>query len=115
MTIKSTVPSFASHPDSVLYRVRRDRGMSIEALSTRTSIHPDVLRYWERNNKYPTGETLRKVARVLQVKAGVLAGKKPFVPQQCDIRDPKALPSPTRPPEWFVAATKRIRTLFPIQ
>jgi ribosome-binding protein aMBF1 (putative translation factor) len=113
MSIKSTVPSFASHPDSMISKVRRDRGMTIESLSLRTCINPDVLRYWERNNRYPQGDTLRTLARALQVKAGVLTGKKPFLTQKGDIHLAVNPGGAVKAPQWFIDMTKRIQTLFP--
>jgi ribosome-binding protein aMBF1 (putative translation factor) len=113
MSIKSTVPSFASHPDSMISKVRRDRGMTIESLSLRTCINPDVLRYWERNNRCPAGDTLKTLAKALQVKTAVLTGKKPFLSSSGKLYMPEVLGTMAKPPEWFVAMTQRIRVLFP--
>lgn len=104
MTLKSTLPSFAADPNSMLRRIRRVREISIDELSQQCNIPAADIRRWERTNTYPEIERLRTLAKVLKVKPTLLTVDTSKAPTPEAVEDI---------PAWFIAETQRILTLFP--
>jgi ribosome-binding protein aMBF1 (putative translation factor) len=104
MTLKSSLPSLAADPDSMIRRIRLARELTVEELSLRSKIPVPVIRHWERTNTCPEKEELRNLAMALHAKVSTLTGKGRYVPPMDDLAGV---------PDWFIAATQRILTLFP--
>lgn len=104
MALKSSLPSFAADPDSMIRRLRRMREISVDELSRICKIPSADIRRWERTNTVPSGERLYALAKVLRVDAAVLSGKPRDYPREGD---------QDSAPAWFLAETQRILTLFP--
>lgn len=104
MALKSSLPSLAADPDSMIHRLRRTREISIDDLSRVCNIPAADIRRWERTNAYPSKEQLCAIAKALHVDASVLTGK------------PRDYPLPSvsiNVPSWFIAETQHILALFP--
>lgn len=103
MSIKSSLPSLAADPHSMIRRMRRVREISVEELARRCQVPMADIRHWERTNTYPDQATLSTLATALHVKAAVLMRK----------GDGPLPGAPVGVPAWFLALTQRVLTLFP--
>jgi ribosome-binding protein aMBF1 (putative translation factor) len=104
MSIKSSLPSFASDPHSIIYKVRQSRRISVEELSRRSGVSAQDIRRCERKNVLPGDQALTALAKALLVKTAVLLGKQKFVPDE--------LPPEIQPSPAFIAHTRRIQEMF---
>jgi transcriptional regulator with XRE-family HTH domain len=112
-------------PDSILFRVRTDRNLTVEQLAKRSGVATHAIRRCEELNILPDDATLRALSQALQCKLGVFFGLLPLKP----MNDP-SLGSVGRlsPEEYqdivgndgkvismkeFIALTHRIQQQFP--
>lgn len=103
MPLKSTLPSFASDPDSMLRQIRRARELSIPELANRSKVPIPLIRHWERTNTCPDLQHLRALATALHVRPAALT-------RQGRYRGAKDVAGV---PAEFIAQTQRLLLLFP--